>query len=210
MQRTVTVETITTVDGVAALRPCYERLQQASGNTLPFALHEWHLAWCHHFLNFNPRIRDEPLFYVLRDSEGTCVAVLPFIVSRRRVGPLNIMSIDLLGADPAITEIRAPMIVPGYELLAAHAVQHQLAKTPGLGLDSLERNRRAFRRERRPASFSAGNCLPNRRHANRLRGGRQPVYVLFGLRPRMGPVQRHDHHHGRPLQHLIAARRNWQ
>jgi CelD/BcsL family acetyltransferase involved in cellulose biosynthesis len=131
MQRTVTVETITTVDGVAALLPCYQRLQRASGNILPFALHEWHLAWCHHFLNSNPRIRDEPLFYVLRDSGGTCVAVLPFIVSRRRVGPLNIMSIDLLGADPAITEIRAPMIVPGYERLVAHAVQHQLAKTQG-------------------------------------------------------------------------------
>src|SRR5580698_2094205 len=39
MQRTVTVETITTVDGIAALRPCYERLQRATGNTLPFALH---------------------------------------------------------------------------------------------------------------------------------------------------------------------------
>jgi CelD/BcsL family acetyltransferase involved in cellulose biosynthesis len=129
MQRTVTVETITTVDGVAALLPCYEDLQRASGNILPFALHEWHLAWCHHFLNCNPRIQDEPLFYVLRDSKGACVAVLPFIVSRRRVGPLNIVSIDLLGADPAITEIRAPMIAPGFETLAAHAVQHQLAKT---------------------------------------------------------------------------------
>lgn len=129
MQRTVSVETVTTVDGVAALRPCYERLQQATGNTLPFALHDWHLAWCRHFLNCNPRIRDEPLFYVVRDSEGACVALLPFIVSRRRVGPLSIVSIDLLGADPAITEIRAPMIVPGYELLTAHAVQHRLAKT---------------------------------------------------------------------------------
>lgn len=129
MQRTVSVETVTTVDGVAALRPCYERLQQATGNTLPFALHDWHLAWCRHFLNCNPRIRDEPLFYVVRDSEGACVALLPFIVSRRRVGPLSIVSVDLLGADPAITEIRAPMIVPGYELLTAHAVQHRLAKT---------------------------------------------------------------------------------
>jgi CelD/BcsL family acetyltransferase involved in cellulose biosynthesis len=131
MQRTITVETVTTVDGVAALRPCYERLQRATGNTLPFALHEWHLAWCHHFLNRNPRIRDEPLFYVLRESGGTCVAVIPLILSRRRVGPLNIVSIDLLGADPAITEIRAPMIVPGYELLTAHAVQHQLTNTRG-------------------------------------------------------------------------------
>ena len=128
MQRTVTVAKVTTVDGVAALRPCYERLQQATGNTLPFATHEWHLAWCHHFLNCNPRIHDEPLFYVLRDCGGACVAILPFIISSRRVGPLKIVSVDLLGADPAITEIRAPMIAPGYELLTAHAVQMDLAK----------------------------------------------------------------------------------
>jgi CelD/BcsL family acetyltransferase involved in cellulose biosynthesis len=128
MQRTVTVDTVTTVDGIAALRPCYERLQRNAGNTLPFALHEWHLAWCHHFLNRNPRIHDEPLFYVLRDSGGECVAIIPFIVSRRRVGPLKIVTVDLLGADPNITEIRAPLIVSGYELLTARAVQHQLAK----------------------------------------------------------------------------------
>src|ERR1700722_8813678 len=135
MQRTVTVETVTTVDGVAALRPCYERLLRAAGNTLPFALHEWHLAWCHHFLNRNPGIRDEPLFYVLRDAEGECVAILPFIVSRRRVGPLKIVSIDLLGADPLITEIRAPVIVPGYEILTARAVQHHLANFLGRNWD---------------------------------------------------------------------------
>jgi len=32
MQRTITVETINTVDGVAALWPCYERLQRATGS----------------------------------------------------------------------------------------------------------------------------------------------------------------------------------
>jgi CelD/BcsL family acetyltransferase involved in cellulose biosynthesis len=123
----VTIETVTTVDGLAALRPCYERLHGVTGNTLPFALHEWHLAWCHHFLNCNPRIHDEPLFYVLRDSAGTCVGILPFVVSRRRVGPLNIVSVNLLGDDPAITELRAPIIEPGYEYLVASAVQHHLA-----------------------------------------------------------------------------------
>ncbi len=123
---TVTIETVTTVDGIAALRPCYERLHRVTGNTLPFALHEWHLAWCRHFLNCNPRIHDAPLFYVLRDSAGTCVGIVPFIVSRRRVGPLKIVSVNLLGDDPAITELRAPIIEPGYEYLAASAVQHHL------------------------------------------------------------------------------------
>jgi CelD/BcsL family acetyltransferase involved in cellulose biosynthesis len=127
----VTLETVTTLDGVEALRPCYRHLHQVTGNTLPFALHEWHLAWCRHFLNCSPGIHDEPLFYVLRDSAGVCVAILPFILSRRRVGPLKIVSLNLLGADPGITEISAPLIDPWYEQLAAHAVQDQLAKVGG-------------------------------------------------------------------------------
>ena len=64
------------MDGIAALQPCYEHLHRITGNTLPFALHEWHMAWCRHFLNCTPRIHDEPRFYVLRDSAGACVARL--------------------------------------------------------------------------------------------------------------------------------------
>jgi len=124
---TVTLETVATVDGVAALWPCYEHLHRLTGNTSPFALHEWHLAWCRHFLNCNPRIHDEPLFYVLRNTAGACVAIVPLVISRRRVGPLRIASVNLLGADPAITELRAPLVDPAYERLTASAVQHHLA-----------------------------------------------------------------------------------
>jgi len=124
---TVTLETITTLDGIAALQPCYEPLLDVTQNTLPFALHEWHLAWCRHFLNCNPRVTDEPLFCVLRSPSGGCVAVVPLVVSRRWVGPLKIVSVNLLGADPAITEVRTPLIHPGHESLVARAIQDRLA-----------------------------------------------------------------------------------
>jgi CelD/BcsL family acetyltransferase involved in cellulose biosynthesis len=127
-QATVAIESVTTVEGIAALRPCYDRLHRVTGNTLPFSLHEWHLAWCRHFLNCNPRIRDRPLFYVLRNAAAECVAIVPFIVSERRVGPIKIASVDLLGADPAITEICAPLIETGYEHPTARAVRQHLAK----------------------------------------------------------------------------------
>jgi CelD/BcsL family acetyltransferase involved in cellulose biosynthesis len=127
---TVTVETVTTVDGVAVLGPCYERLNRVTANTLPFALHEWHVGWCRHFLNCNPRIHDTPLFFVLRNSARVCVAIVPFVVSRRWVGPLKIVSVSLLGADPAITEVRTALIEPGYESLTALAVRAQLEKVP--------------------------------------------------------------------------------
>ncbi len=125
----VTVDTVTTVEGVANLRPEYERLRSSVGCNLPFSLHEWHLTWCRHFLGCNPHIQDEPLFYILRNYSGACVAILPFIVSRRRLGPVKIVSVSLLGADPAITEIRSPMIESGYERLTARAARDHLAKS---------------------------------------------------------------------------------
>jgi CelD/BcsL family acetyltransferase involved in cellulose biosynthesis len=124
---TVTVETVTTVEGIAALRPCYERLQRVTGNTLPFALHQWHLSWCQHFLYRDPRRDDRPLFYVLRDGSTECVAIIPFIVSRRRVGPLSFEYLRLLGMEQVLTEIRAPQVESGYEYLTVRAVRDSLA-----------------------------------------------------------------------------------
>ena len=126
--RQVTVETITSLEGVAALQADYEHLCGITGNKLPYALHEWHLTWCRHFLNCSPNITDEPHFHILRNAERTCVAILPFIVSRRRIGPLKVTSIRLLGADPAITEIQAPLVERGYEQLVVRAVRNNLAK----------------------------------------------------------------------------------
>jgi CelD/BcsL family acetyltransferase involved in cellulose biosynthesis len=53
---------------------------------------------------------------------------VPLIITRRLVGPLKIVSINLLGADPAMTEIRAPLIDPDYDYLTARAVRDHLAK----------------------------------------------------------------------------------
>jgi CelD/BcsL family acetyltransferase involved in cellulose biosynthesis len=66
----------------------------------------------------------------LRNGEGACVAILPFIISRRRIGPLKIGSIGLLGADPAITEIRGPLVERGYEHLAVRSVRDSLRQVP--------------------------------------------------------------------------------
>jgi CelD/BcsL family acetyltransferase involved in cellulose biosynthesis len=116
------------MEGLQALRPCYGQLQRATGNILPFAMHDWHVAWCNRFLNSNARTLDRLNFHVLRNPAGECVCILPFIVSRRRVGRISVTTINLLGADPNITELRAPMMVPGYEAAIALAVQSQLAE----------------------------------------------------------------------------------
>jgi len=121
---------VTDLDGIRALKDAYESLNRATGNHLPFALQEWHLAWCEHFLNRSPLIRERPLFCVLRAGDGECVAIVPLILARRRVGPLKVATVSLVGADPALTEIRNPLIKPGYERPAVRAVHETLAEIP--------------------------------------------------------------------------------
>jgi len=120
----VSVSQVTDLKGLAGLAADYRELRAVAGNRLPFALHDWHLTWCRHFLNYHPHIQDEPRFCVLHDAAGRCVAILPFIQSRRRFGPLGVTSLNMLGADPAITEIPTPLVAPGYGTLAVHAARN--------------------------------------------------------------------------------------
>lgn len=122
----LTVHVVRSLAGVAALERDFARLQQVTGNTLPFALYEWQLAWCRHFLGRQPGIVDQPIFHVVRNGAGACVAIVPFILTRRRFAGLSFASIGLLGADPAITEIRTSLVEPGYEDRVAHALDRSL------------------------------------------------------------------------------------
>lgn len=123
-------QVITNLEGIAALRADYEHLGALTSNTLPFALHEWHLSWCEQFLNRSAQIQEQPHFCVLREASGECLAIVPLIVSRWRLGPLRLATVALLGADPGLTEIRNPLVRPGCEQLAVRAVHESLADVP--------------------------------------------------------------------------------
>jgi len=123
----LSVELVTTLPGLDALRPDYEFLHRTTGNTLPFCLHEWHVCWCETFLENGDGIVDEPRIHVLRTPGGQCVGIVPMILTRRRFGPFTVRSIDALGADPALTEIRSPLIAPGHERTVAFALQREMA-----------------------------------------------------------------------------------
>jgi CelD/BcsL family acetyltransferase involved in cellulose biosynthesis len=126
----LTCELVGSVEGIRALDADYEQLYRVTRNALPFARQEWHLAWCAHFLNRSPQIREEPLFCVLRDGSGECVGLVPLILCRRRVGPLNVVTLAVLGADPGLTEIRNPLVKPGCERAVVRAVHRRLAEVP--------------------------------------------------------------------------------
>ena len=126
----ITSQVITDVDGIRALRPDYEHLYPLTGNTLPFALHEWHLTWCLQFLNRSPHIEERPHFCVLRDASGECLAIVPLIVSRWRFGLVRLATVALLGGDPGLTEIHDPLVRPGYEDEVVRAVHESLDHLP--------------------------------------------------------------------------------
>jgi CelD/BcsL family acetyltransferase involved in cellulose biosynthesis len=126
----LTVQVVDDLPTLESLRPDYERLNHLTGNTLPFALHEWHTAWCKHFLTAHKHIHSRMMIHVLRDQSGCCMAIVPLMRTSRGVGPVRVTSVELLGADPAITEIRAPLIAPGYELRTARAL-HQSLRSRG-------------------------------------------------------------------------------
>jgi CelD/BcsL family acetyltransferase involved in cellulose biosynthesis len=123
----VIAELVVDIDGIRALTSDYEHLYQVTENTLPFATQEWHLAWCEHLLSRSARAPQQPLFYVLRKVEGTCVAIVPLILTCRRLGPLKVAALGLVGADPSLTEIRNPLVERGYERATVRAVHERLA-----------------------------------------------------------------------------------
>ena len=125
------VELVVEVEGIRALTPEYEHLYRITANTLPFARQEWSLAWCEHLLSRTRRSWQQPLFCVVRKDDGGCAAIVPFILTRRRIGPLEVTAVALVGADPALTEIRNPLVEPGYERSTVRAVHDRLAMIPG-------------------------------------------------------------------------------
>src|ERR1700722_19331409 len=129
--RHVTIELATTAEELAALKPEYDRLHAACGNILPFALHEWHLSWWEHMARTEGKVRDRLRVYVVRDELGHCVAIVPFVSTRRELGYLSTESLRLLGADPNITELRSPLVIQGAEALVAEALTQRLAADGG-------------------------------------------------------------------------------
>jgi CelD/BcsL family acetyltransferase involved in cellulose biosynthesis len=123
----VHVEVVDSAEGLLALAPDYERLQAVTGNTLPFALHDWHIAWWKHFPKPSGSVRDDLRIYVARDDGGSCVGLVPFVLTRRGRGALSVRTLAIVGPDPNITEIRGPLVARGFEAPTARAVHAALA-----------------------------------------------------------------------------------
>ena len=126
----LSLETVTSMQGIEALKEEYDRLNRVTGNGVPFALRGWHLSWCTQWLNCNPRVQDDLAVHVMRDRTGLCAAIVPMLRSVRAFGPFQVCSFNMLGPDPALSEVHPSLVEPGFEAPAAAAIQQYLAATP--------------------------------------------------------------------------------
>jgi CelD/BcsL family acetyltransferase involved in cellulose biosynthesis len=124
----VRVEVVTRLERLLELEPDYDELQRATQNTLPFALHAWHVAWWNHFSAAGPTLRDALMIHVVREGARKAVAIVPLVLTQRTHMGIRVGSIAPLGADPWITELRPPMVAPGREGHAFRAIQQSLAE----------------------------------------------------------------------------------
>ncbi len=121
------IEVASSVSELERLRPDYERLHRIANNGFPFALHDWHVTWWKHFASHGPRVVDALRIYVVRDRAQRAVGIVPFVETDRRFGPLVVRTLALLGPDPYISELRGPLIEPGYEDDVARLLRGRLS-----------------------------------------------------------------------------------
>ncbi len=107
------VERIITDRAFEALGPEWLALDAGLSPRLPFTSPIWCLKWWQHYQRHGLVQDDQLNIYVVRDDQGTLVAVAPMMVSHRLcVGPLRMRELQFLGADANVTELRGVVCQP--------------------------------------------------------------------------------------------------
>lgn len=125
------VTTLTTEHDLESLEGPWRDLLGRTGNDLPFLLPEWGLSWWRCFRQDAALIRDSLRVKVVRDEAGAVLGILPLMLTERPpFGPLRARTLNFLGADRYVTELRAPIVDPGRQGEVARALAaHLLADT---------------------------------------------------------------------------------
>jgi CelD/BcsL family acetyltransferase involved in cellulose biosynthesis len=108
--------------------PEWLALEYAAGAHLPFQTWEWCLAWWKHLHEDSLGVRDHLRVCVIRNGSGEVIGIAPLILTERPAfGPLRVRYLQLIGADPNITEIRTMLCQPGFEQRCYKALCDHLA-----------------------------------------------------------------------------------
>lgn len=135
--------------GLLALRPEWDRLYDAIGAGGGDAFNpfmQWTWTW-HWWQTRRSRMPFRQPRYglhivVLRDPNGTVRAIVPFAKARWGLGPVSFRALRMFGFGPCTSDLRAPLVWPGWEASAADALagglrspvstRHDLAVLDGL------------------------------------------------------------------------------
>ena len=110
------VQRITEVAQLEVLAADWRRLAVAGSAPLPFSTPEWLLPWWKHFSRQHALSSDELRAYAFRDREGALVGLAPLAITQwPGWGPLSLRRLQVLGADPALTEVNPVLAADGRE-----------------------------------------------------------------------------------------------
>jgi CelD/BcsL family acetyltransferase involved in cellulose biosynthesis len=122
----LTTELVTDEPGLRNLRPAWDRLHGAASATNPFGDWTWAWHWWQSFGRRHGQPRDELYILVMRDDTQTVRAIVPLIRTSVGWGRLGIHLLRLYGFG-SITELRTPLVWPGWEAAAGEALMQALS-----------------------------------------------------------------------------------
>lgn len=121
----LTTRLITDTTGLMKLRSSWEGVQIASGDTNPFTQWTWVWHWWRLFGNPNSALKHR--LNVLAVDDGTTVrAIFPFVLTTMGRGPIALKKLHLYGFTGSFTEMRSPLVWPGWEEAAMRALVQAL------------------------------------------------------------------------------------
>ena len=128
------LEVVSNEFGLVALRPEWDELYRASGAVRgadfnPFTRWSWMWTWWRSHVQRSrvrlPRYELEVL--VMRDRSDVVRSIVPFVRASWGVGPLSFRALRMFGFGPCTTDLRTPIIWPGWEEAAGDLLARHLA-----------------------------------------------------------------------------------
>ncbi|MEJ1966294.1 MAG: GNAT family N-acetyltransferase [Gammaproteobacteria bacterium] len=120
-------ESITVEQLFGSLTSEWEALHRRLSPRTPFTSPLWSRLWWQHYPCSSATVRDQFFAQVVRDGNGSLVAVAPMMVTARPgVGPLQMRTLQFFGTDPNVTEIRGLACLPEHEAAVIEALRSHL------------------------------------------------------------------------------------
>lgn len=105
-----------------ALEPSWRSLEQQLVQLLPFQTYDWNRCWWRVFA-VQTLVRKDQLAIVTLYDQDRLVGIAPLLISCIGIaGAALYRYVRPFGSDPNLTEIRVPLVLPGYEAALTNAI----------------------------------------------------------------------------------------